>query len=169
MTIEYTLTYNRFKKKVYNYVLKMIGDKMSAEDIVQTIFLKLFENWNNIQNKNNIEFWIFRTTRNEVYGYYRTKKVRLDQFNVEDSDELEIDSLTYIDELFEIAEMKELLNKTLNQMPPEQKEIFILKEYSGLSYNEIASLLQIEEKLVKSRLFKVRQKLIDKLSKKIIE
>jgi RNA polymerase sigma factor (sigma-70 family) len=44
-------------------------------------------------------------------------------------------------------------------------EVFILKEYSGLSYKEIASLLEIDEDLVKSRLYKARQKLINKISK----
>ena len=44
-------------------------------------------------------------------------------------------------------------------------EVFMLKEYSGLSYKEIASLLEIDEDLVKSRLYKARQKLINKISK----
>ena len=52
-------------------------------------------------------------------------------------------------------------------MPEEQKDVYLLKEYGELSYKEIAKLLGIDEKLVKSRLFKVRQKLINSISKKI--
>ena len=55
--------------------------------------------------------------------------------------------------------------KELENINPEQKEIFILKEYSGLSYKEIAVLTEIDEELVKSRLYKVRQKLIKRVSK----
>jgi RNA polymerase sigma-70 factor (ECF subfamily) len=53
-------------------------------------------------------------------------------------------------------------------MPLEQKEIFILKEYSGLKYSEIGNVLGIDEKLVKSRLNKVRNKLINRVSKLLI-
>ena len=51
----------------------------------------------------------------------------------------------------------------LNGMAFEQREVFILKEYAGLSYKEIASVMNIDESLVKSRLFKTRQKLVKRL------
>jgi len=47
----------------------------------------------------------------------------------------------------------------LNNMNPEQSEVFLLKEYSGMSYRQIAELMEISEELVKSRLYKVREKL----------
>jgi RNA polymerase sigma-70 factor (ECF subfamily) len=53
----------------------------------------------------------------------------------------------------------------LELLPQEQKEVYLLREYSGLSYKEIADIQQIDEELVKSRLFKTRQKLIKKVSK----
>ena len=53
----------------------------------------------------------------------------------------------------------------LNKMEIEQKEVYLLKEYGGLNYKEIAKTLEIEVNLVKSRLYNVRQKLIDKISK----
>ncbi|MCK7525290.1 MAG: hypothetical protein MZV64_50615 [Ignavibacteriales bacterium] len=53
----------------------------------------------------------------------------------------------------------------LEVMNEDFSEVFVLKEYSGLSYKEIASLLEIDEDLVKSRLYKARQKLINKISK----
>jgi RNA polymerase sigma-70 factor, ECF subfamily len=163
--IEFTLIFNRFKTKVYNYVLKMIRNKMASEDIVQNVFLKFYENMNIIRNKNSINFWIFKTARNEVYAYFRMKKVRGDQFNIEDSDDIEIISDYDINSLIEMNETKEIINKELDSMAPEQREVFILKEYGGLSYIEIASVMGIDENLVKSRLYKTRQKLINALSK----
>jgi RNA polymerase sigma factor (sigma-70 family) len=142
----------------------MISDKMPAEDIIQNVFLKLFENLHSIKNKDSISFWLFRTARNEVYIYFRNKKSRKDQFKVDDTDTLEIDSGFNLAELLEIEETKQLIMNELNKFAPEQKEVFILKEYSGFSYTEIASLLEIDEALVKSRLFKTRQKLIHGLN-----
>jgi RNA polymerase sigma-70 factor (ECF subfamily) len=142
----------------------MISDRMPAEDIIQNIFLKLFENMKSIKNKDSINFWLFRSARNEVYIYFRNKKARKDQFNVDDTDTLEIDSGSNLAELLEIKETAQLIMIELDKLPPEQKEVFILKEYSGFSYSEIASLLEIDEALVKSRLYKTRQKLISGLN-----
>jgi RNA polymerase sigma-70 factor (ECF subfamily) len=73
--VDFTLIYNRFKKKLYNYVLKMTQDIMLTEDIVQNIFLKLFQNIYSIRYKENINYWLFTTARNEVYGFYRRKRI----------------------------------------------------------------------------------------------
>jgi RNA polymerase sigma-70 factor (ECF subfamily) len=146
----------------------MTEDVMLTEDIVQDIFVKLYQNLDNIRSKENINFWLFKTARNEVYSYYRKKRIRTDKFNVEDSDEIEIESEESIEDEFEKKEIKELILFELNNLPVEQREVFILKEYSGLKYTEIGDVLGIDEKLVKSRLNKVRNKLINKISKLIV-
>ncbi len=166
--VDFTLIFNRFKKKLYNYVLKMTEDVMLTEDIVQDIFLKLYQNLGRIQSKEKISFWLFTTARNEIYGYYRKKKIRTDQFNVEDTDKVEIFSEQNIEEEVEKKEVKELMINELEKLPAEQKEVFILKEYSGLKYSEIGNIMGIDEKLVKSRLNKVRTKLVNRISKLII-
>ncbi|MDZ7763196.1 MAG: sigma factor-like helix-turn-helix DNA-binding protein [Melioribacteraceae bacterium] len=62
-------------------------------------------------------------------------------------------------------ELRELVMIELNDLPEEQKEVFVMKEYGGLSYKEISAALEIDENLVRSRLLKPRQKLIKRLSK----
>ena len=74
-------------------------------------------------------------------------------------DEFELES--YI----ELKEMKKIVLSELDKMEIEQKEVYLLKEYGGLSYKEISETLEIEINLVKSRLYKVRQKLINRISK----
>jgi len=54
--IEFTIVFNRHKNKIFNYVLKMVNDRMLTEDIVQNVFLKLYENLDSIKNKNNISY-----------------------------------------------------------------------------------------------------------------
>lgn len=166
--IRFTLVFNSFKKRLYNYVLKMTEDVMLAEDIVQDIFLKLYQNLDNIRSKDNINYWLFTTTRNEVYTYFRRKRIRTDQFNVEDIDEIEIPSEDGVEDEIEKREVKEIVMKELKNLPVEQKEVFILREYSGLKYSEIGNVLNIDERLVKSRLNKARDKLINKVSKLIV-
>lgn len=167
--IEYTILYNKYKKNLYNYAVKMLNDKMLAEDIVQNVFLKLYERFNEIRNRNSIIYWLFTTARNEIFTVYRSKKSHVDKYNVEDSDEIEIISNESLENLFEEKELKDLIMKELSKMAPEQSEAYILKEFSQLSYKEIAIIMNIDENLVKSRLFKTRQKLIKILSKILTE
>jgi len=143
----------------------MTTNLMVTEDIIQSVFLKFYENLALIRNESSIPFWLFRTARNEVYIYFRSLKKEFQSIDIDDTDEFDIESENRIDEIYEVKELSLLLNSELELLPPEQKEIFVMKEFGNLSYKEIAELLNIEENLVKSRLFKTRRKLINKLSK----
>ena len=165
--IEFTVIYNRYKTRVYNYVLKMTSDVMTTEDIVQNVFLKFYENINTLTTPESLRYWIYTTARNEVFSYFRGRKTKKDQFNVEDTEDVEKPCDSDIESLYELKEFKELLERELDAIDYEQKEIFLLREYGGLSYREIGGVLGIDEPLVKSRLFSIRKKLIKKLSNKI--
>ena len=143
----------------------MLNDKMHADDIVQDVFIKLFENLNSIHNKQSVQFWLFKTARNEVMTFFRSaknKKLITNAVNIED---LEIEETQSLAEDIENKELNKLILTELDIMNADFREVFILREYSGLSYKEIASLLEIDEELVKSRLYKARQKLVNKISK----
>lgn len=138
---------------------------MQADDIVQDVFIKLFENLDNIHNKQSIQFWLFKTARNQMMGFLRSTKTKKLISETADIDEVEISSDTSLEEEIENKELNKLILNELENMNEDFREVFVLKEYSGLSYKEIASLMDIDEDLVKSRLYKARQKLINKISK----
>lgn len=135
---------------------------MIAEDIVQSVFLKYYESFDLIKNSECVNFWIFKTARNEYYNLYKRNK-RIEKFDEEfterKKDEFELEY--YV----EIKEMKKIIFEELDKMENGQKEVYLLKEYGGLSYKEISETMNIDIDLVKSRLYKVRQKLINKISK----
>ena len=143
----------------------MLNDKMRADDIVQDVFIKLFENLNSIHNKQSIKFWLFKTARNEMMTFYRNTKNKKFITESVDIENFEIENKTSLADEIENAELKNLILNELDNMNDDFREVFLLKEYSGLSYKEIASLLNIDDELVKSRLYKARQKLINKISK----
>lgn len=148
----------------------MLADSNICEDVVQNAFIKLYENFETVRNKNSIIFWLLKTVRNEIYQHYRKRNIHVDRFNVQDADEIEISSGDgSIAEELENRELKEIIMAALDEFPIAQKDIFLLKEYGGLSYKEIAEMLDITEKLVKDRLYKARQKLIKIVSKKLAE
>ncbi len=138
---------------------------MAAEDIVQSVFLKFYENFESVKNIESVNFWIFKSARNEFYNYYKQNKRKIElyeNFTENKKDEFELENFV------ELKEMKKIIFDELDKMDNEQKEVYLLKEYGGLSYKEISETMNIDIDLVKSRLYKVRQKLINKISK-IIE
>ena len=160
--IQFTILYNRHKKRLYNFILRLSGDRMVAEDITQSVFLKLFEKFGELKNTESSNYWLFRSARNEFYNYYKKNKKSAElseSIIVNEKDEFELEN--YV----EMKELKSIILNELSEMAYEQKEVYLLKEYGGLSYKEISKTLEIDINLVKSRLYKVRQKLIDKISK----
>ncbi len=147
----------------------MVNDRDTADDILQEVFIKLFENYSSIQNKNSIIYWLFKTAQNSIYTYFNYKNKFRSQINLSETENeindipADVDILSGLEE----KELKQLIQMSIELLPIEQKEVYLLKEYGDLSYKEIAELLKIDSDLVKSRIFKARQKLIKLISKKI--
>ena len=135
---------------------------MIAEDIIQNVFIKYYENMSNIREKEYVASWIYTTARNEIFSLFR-KKLRKSEEIVNEDYEFPAENNLAVE--YENIELKKIIMNELELLPQEQKEVYLLREYSGLSYKEIADIQQIDEELVKSRLFKTRQKLIKRVSK----
>ncbi len=140
----------------------MLNDKSVTEDITQNVFLKFYENLPVIKEINKPGTWLFTTARNEVYSFLRKKKIRSENYIEDDFEFSSGESLT--DDMEEM-EIKNIIENEISCMEEETKEIFVLRQYSELSYREIANVLGLDEGIVKGRLFRARQKLIDKISK----
>ncbi len=160
----FNYVYKTYKTQLYNYVLKMVNNETFTEDIVQIVFIKFYENLDGIKNRESSNFWIFKTARNEIYKHYKNKKIRVDQFNKEESDTLEIASSANVEIEYEKNELYDLILKELENLPIEQKETYILKEYSQLSYKEISIITGADENVLRKRLFDAKNKLINRLS-----
>ncbi len=162
--ISFSNIYNSHKKPVYHYALKMVRSAMTAEDIAQNVFMKLFEKMDVIKDFESIRFWLLKTARNEVYGYFRKIKKHKEEA-LEENEESLIDS--NLSNEVEEKEVNEIIRSEIDLLPVEHREIFVLREYSELSYEEISQMVGVSKEIVKSRLFSIRQKLVKNVSKKI--
>lgn len=165
--LDFTLYYNRYKKKLFNYTLRMTGNRMATEDILQITFMRFFQNMGNIKHGVAIEFWLFKVVRNEIYTWLRSKKKLSENYLSDDISEINLEADETADAQLLEGERKEIVLKAINSLSSEQKEVILLKEFSGLSYDEISEVCGIDTHLVKSRLYSARQKLIAQLSNKI--
>lgn len=152
---QFTAIYNKYKKPLYNYLLKVMKNTWAAEDTVHNVFIKYFNGADSITDKTKTEYWLFKTARNEAFDYFRKNKVKPEEL----TEFIRTSASGSPESSVESTEILIIINSALDKMEPGMREVFILKEYTGLSYKEIAAVMEIQENLVKSRLFNVREKL----------
>ena len=143
--------YNRHSSMLHAYCYKIIGDEDAAEDIFQESFIKFYQNVSNELPNSNIPGFLVKIARNLCLNYKRDKRPTVP---IEDLDFIFQDSQNY-----EQKELLDLITRSLDLVEDDYKEAFILREYSGLSYDEIAEACNISLSNAKSRVFRAKQKL----------
>jgi RNA polymerase sigma-70 factor (ECF subfamily) len=138
--------YIKFKNPLKSFVFRIIGDRDKAEDIVQEVFLKFFRNRKKIYAD---KAWLYKVAKNLSIDYLRKEKRKGLIYFSDDED-------FYYDP-FKIFILKMRLKKALFRIKREFREVFILREIEGYSYEEISKVLSIPIGTVKSRLRRARE------------
>ena len=151
--------------KVYSLALRMTGNEEDALDMAQEAFLRAFNNLGVFRGESRFSVWLFRLTTNICIDFLRKQRrygqSSLTYINEEDEAvELELPELRYSPESeLEKRELREAVDKAMSELPPDYRQILLLREMAGLSYGEISRELSLEEGTVKSRLFRARRSL----------
>ncbi|MBK9392079.1 MAG: sigma-70 family RNA polymerase sigma factor [Bacteroidetes bacterium] len=139
--------YKKERGKLLGYISNRIHDRMEAEDILQDVFYQLTVGFNDLRRIENITAWLYRVTENRIIDRFRKKKpVKADYSENISEDELgpltleEIlpsEALNPEDE--ELNEMIwKIISKTLDEIPEEQKNVFVENEMEDKSFREIS-------------------------------
>lgn len=141
------LLIKRYQKRLFTYILYLVKDRSTAEDIFQDVFLKVIIQ---LKMKKYIEEgkfyqWLVRITRNLVIDHYRQSGK-----NPVITDSAGNDILTYVrihdtnrqDEII-TDEIQQTLKKMINLLPHEQREVLILRHYANMSFKDISELTQV--------------------------
>jgi RNA polymerase sigma-70 factor (ECF subfamily) len=147
--------YDRYYSRVYGYCFRLLGDRDRVEDIVQTVFLKALESVASLDRPELFYYWLFSIARNEVYAGFRKSRTNT---TVQLTDEV-WDTNTPQD-IYAEQETAIHLEKALDHLKPEYREILILRHFERLSYVEIAAVTGDSLSAVESRLFKARKVLV---------
>ena len=151
--------------KVYNLALRMVGNQEDAYDASQEAFIKAYNSIALFRGESRFSVWLYRLTTNVCLDFLRSQGRKqhdsLTYMNEEDDDrELEIPDDRFSPEtLAEKKELREAVNRGLMNLPKDYRAILLLREIDGLSYEEIATALALEEGTVKSRIFRARKRL----------
>lgn len=154
-----------YEKNVYNLALRMTGNAQDAEDMAQEAFLKAYNSLDSFRGESKFSVWLYRIVSNLCLDFLRRQKRRpASSLSVEDDEgeetQLDIPDVSQSpEELLERRLTREAVRQGLAQLPAEQRQILLLREIQGLSYEEIGQALSLEPGTVKSRIFRARKRL----------
>jgi len=155
----YEALVRKYEKPIFNVALRMLRDRDDAMDVTQTVFVKAYEKLNLFDEKREFFSWIYRIAINESINLSKRDK-RLDEYESgitaalapTQEDQHSADALT------------EEINRAIEMLKLDYRMVIVLKHFHDFSYQEMADVLGIPEKTVKSRLFSARQQLKEILS-----
>ncbi|WP_422359510.1 RNA polymerase sigma factor [Reichenbachiella sp.] len=150
------------KNKLYRYALSIVCEVELAEDIVQEVFMKLWNQREKLKEIKNIEAWSMTITRNQCLDKLRKKKMHVVDLS---EAKYQISGHQVSDHLSINNDLMEKIESTLELLPEKQREIFRLRELLGYSNQEIEEITGLDDTQVKVYLFRARQKVRASLSK----
>lgn len=170
----FTLLVKRYEKKILNILYLQLGNIPDLEDLAQEVFIKVFKNIGSFRGESQFYTWLYRIAMNISYDYKRKNReiYSLDEPLKEDEEDtfekvLFDSSIEDPLSVIETEELKEKLRKFIKELPKEYQEVLVLREYEGLSYEEIAKILNCPIGTVESRLFRARKELKEKILKEV--
>lgn len=134
--------FKRYEKPLFSFILRFVGNRENAEDLLQQTWLKVLKGLPKYEERGKFSSWLFGIANNCCIDCVRKKSVtKQDNFiNPE-----KLNSLSSIDsnpdEMFVQNEQKVWLEKALTQLPPEQKQVVLLRLYGEMPFKEIARVL----------------------------
>jgi len=148
----FTEMYNRYARRIHAYCYRILSNAEDAEDAFQETFLRFHRTVKSGGVMTNVSGLIFTIARNLCINM-KKKNTRWA------SDPVEHDTLSDRDETYEKKELLELIKTALELINADYREAFVLREYNGLSYREIAALLDITVSTAKIRVFRAKEKI----------
>src|SRR5579862_9740064 len=142
-----------YQTPVFNYVLRLTGDRASAEDLTQEVFLRVYQGLPRFSLRCKFTTWLFQVTKNRVLDELRARERRPQAvITLDDAPALEV-----FDRPAEEGEALAALWRAVHDLNPDLKMALLLRDVVGLPYNEIADSLEITLSTVKWRIFKARE------------
>jgi len=147
-----SVLYKRYSPRIYSYVRKILGDVQATDDIFQETFVRFYEMGVAGQEIQNVQGYLLKISRNlclnEKAKKYNTSTITIENF--------EFPSL---DTPYEQKELSRLISTALEMLPEDYKEVLILREMYGYSYNEIAEIVETSMPIVRTRIYRAKQKI----------
>ncbi len=155
----------RYQTRLLNFVYRTIGDREKAEDLVQEVFIRVYRHLHRFDRSKKFSTWIYtiasnlaknelrNRSRNPLVFFQTLKK----NWQPDDDRPLQFeDSSSRPDDLYRKRHLRALVEESVEQLPEHHRQVFVLRELEGKSYEEIAEITGCNLGTVKSRLNRAR-------------
>ncbi len=151
----FTEIFNRYSSRIYAYCRRFLGEREEALDVFQETFIKFHQSVSKDRVMTNLPGFLLTIARNLCMNVKRKERadISYEDYMVGNDDEVKNDK----------NELLDLIKKALKQLPDDYREAFVLREYEGLSYQEIAKMTNTTITNVKVRIHRAKQKIRDVL------
>ncbi|MFQ6043279.1 MAG: RNA polymerase sigma factor [Candidatus Poribacteria bacterium] len=162
----------RHERGIYNLAYRMLKNVEDAKDAAQEIFLKVFASLNGFRGESGFATWLYRIATNEcINRLKRPRFLSLEELRREYENEKLVEPPQLIDasalpeELAERSEIQQMVHKAMDALPDHYRLVITLRHLQGLSYKEIAEILDLPVGTVKTYLFRAKKTLKTKLQR----
>ena len=158
MNLEFEQVYKLYFKDVYTFLYGLSQNKAVAEDITQDTFLKAINNIHTFDGRKDIKAWLFTIARNTYYTEYNRQKI-FSPYNLEDN----VDDKTNVLDNLILKEQSILILKILHNMIEPYKEVFMLRFFGGLSYNNIGLIFTKTESWARVTYYRAKKQILEQM------
>jgi len=144
--------YQLYSERLYLNLLKLVKHPETAEEILQDIFIQVWEKRNTIEIHTSIRAYLFRIGENKVYDFYR--KVRRDKVLYAHVKAAASEQYTHIEETLLYRENEQLLHAAVTALPPQRRQVFELCKLQGKTYEQVSAQLGISTSTINDHIVK---------------
>jgi RNA polymerase sigma-70 factor (ECF subfamily) len=143
--------YERYSRRLYGFVLRYIKQEADAEEIVQEVFIKIWETRDKIDVYSSFESFLFTIAYNATISLFR-KRAREEKYLEHLKSLQQVEAAPNLIDKIQFNELNDTVQSLLNELTPRQKEVFQLSREQGLAHEEIAKKLNISVNTVKKHI-----------------
>jgi RNA polymerase sigma-70 factor (ECF subfamily) len=151
------------KNKLYRFALRLLGSEEEAKDVVQEVFIRVWNGREQMNQVQNWEAWCMRIAKNLSLDRIRAWQ-RKNTHPLEEGFDVRQQELTPY-ETTELQESMQSISNLIASLPEKQRQVIHLRDIEGYSYNEICEILELDMNQVKVNLFRARNSVREKLTK----
>ncbi len=148
----FELLFKRHYKPLCRRVNTMLNDEEATEDVVQALFIKIWESRETIQTPDSVAAYLFTAARNRALNYIKSQSRK--SSNEVPLTNLHDESDNRMEEQMDAKELQKALYAAIDALPEKRREVFVLSRFEGKSYKEIAEIMQISVKTVEAQMGK---------------
>lgn len=159
---------DHYQKPVYHQALRLVGNPEDAADVTQEVFIKVWKHLPSFRGESSFSTWLYRLTDNAALDLIRREKKRRGDSSLDDEEgalTLPADPAPTPHQAIEQKELHQAVAEGLAQLSEEHRQVLVMREINGLSYEQIGSILDLSPGTVKSRIARARISLAKFLQK----